>query len=189
MEDIVIKKQQFDLEKKYHQAILKEDDENKRIKLYIEAYRAIYDFYKKYYPTKKSFGFIQRSLNIYKHLINGKVCVDYGCGTGISTIEMSKYAKFVYGIEVDDLVVAKDYKNNEKYKNIKFISNPSMDLPFENETIDFFYSTGVFEHLHPEDGLKHLKEVFRVLKSGGALVLCTPNKYYGPSDISKFFLR
>lgn len=189
MKDNGIKRNQFRLEKRFHKVIINETNANKRINLYSKAYNEIYRFYRKNYPAKKSFGFIPNSVSVYRYLIKSKVGVDYGCGTGISTIEISRYAKFVYGLETEEAIINKKYKDVKKYNNAKFIINSSMDLPFGNETIDFFYSTGVLEHLHPSDGLKHLGEVFRVLKKGGIYILITPNRYFGPSDVSKYFLK
>ena len=43
------------------------------------------------------------------------------------------------------------------------------------------------EHLHPEDAIDQLKNIYRTLKPGGRYLCVTPNKLYGPSDISGFF--
>jgi hypothetical protein len=43
------------------------------------------------------------------------------------------------------------------------------------------------EHLHPEDAEEQLRGIFASLAPGGAYVCVTPNRCYGPSDISRGF--
>jgi ubiquinone/menaquinone biosynthesis C-methylase UbiE len=58
-------------------------------------------------------------------------------------------------------------------------------LPFSRETFDLIYSIEVFEHLHrPYDVLE---ECYRVLKSGGYLIVSTPNILHLQSRLRFFF--
>ena len=43
------------------------------------------------------------------------------------------------------------------------------------------------EHLHPDDACNQLNNIYSVLKSGGKYICITPNSFYGPHDISKYF--
>jgi 2-polyprenyl-3-methyl-5-hydroxy-6-metoxy-1,4-benzoquinol methylase len=43
------------------------------------------------------------------------------------------------------------------------------------------------EHLHPDDLQDHLREVVELLNDDGVYVVVTPNRVYGPHDISKGF--
>lgn len=43
------------------------------------------------------------------------------------------------------------------------------------------------EHLHPDDALLQLQEVYRVLKPGGRYLCRTPSRVSGPHDVSMFF--
>jgi ubiquinone/menaquinone biosynthesis C-methylase UbiE len=57
-------------------------------------------------------------------------------------------------------------------------------IPFPDQTFDAVFSEYVFEHLeHP---LRALREIRRVLKSGGVLVVLTPN-YYSYKTIAARF--
>jgi SAM-dependent methyltransferase len=47
------------------------------------------------------------------------------------------------------------------------------ELPYQDESFDVVHANQVIEHLHNTDIL--LKEVYRVLKAGGYLVISTPN--------------
>lgn len=48
-------------------------------------------------------------------------------------------------------------------------------LPFDNESVDFIYSSHLMEHLRKDETEKVLKECLRVLKRGGVLRLSVPN--------------
>lgn len=60
-------------------------------------------------------------------------------------------------------------------------ANFNNSIPFRNDSIDAVYSHHVIEHLSSIEN--HLKEIFRILKPGGACRLGAPN---GDSAIKKF---
>ena len=60
-----------------------------------------------------------------------------------------------------------------------------IDLP--DRSVDLAYSCHFLEHLHPEDAPTHLSEILRVLVPGGVYVVVTPNRIWGPHDISRYF--
>lgn len=62
-------------------------------------------------------------------------------------------------------------------------------IPVPDNSISLAYSDQVMEHLHPDDAFDQLKDVHRVLISGGKYICITPNALTGPHDISKYFSR
>ncbi|MEO0291855.1 MAG: methyltransferase domain-containing protein, partial [candidate division WOR-3 bacterium] len=48
-------------------------------------------------------------------------------------------------------------------------------LPFKEEKFDVVTSLAVFEHIERDKLLKIIKEIKRILKKGGILILSTPN--------------
>lgn len=52
---------------------------------------------------------------------------------------------------------------------------------------DIVISNNVFEHLHPDDAMDHIKSVHRILKNEGQYILKTPHQFYGPHGIEKIF--
>ena len=64
-----------------------------------------------------------------------------------------------------------------------------MDLVslFESDSIDLAYSNQLMEHLHPEDAIEQVKDIYRILKKGGKYICITPNGINGPHDISRFY--
>jgi len=56
------------------------------------------------------------------------------------------------------------------------------------EKFDVVVSQQLFEHLHPDDASNHLRAVRDLLHPGGRYFLETPNKHFGPHDVSRFFV-
>lgn len=48
-------------------------------------------------------------------------------------------------------------------------------VPFPDNSVDYAYSEHFLEHLFPEEGLKHLQEVHRVLRPGGRYRVVVPD--------------
>ena len=48
-------------------------------------------------------------------------------------------------------------------------------VPLDDNTVDAIYSSHVFEHIPYKDLLNVIKEIRRVLKPGGKLLVCVPN--------------
>lgn len=59
-------------------------------------------------------------------------------------------------------------------KHVDLVLDLRRLLPFKNESVAFCYSEHFFEHFYPEEGRKHLLEVYRVLKPGGIYRLVVP---------------
>lgn len=102
----------------------------------------------------------------------GHRVLDLGCGTGTMTIEVKKMhpGARVGGIDGDPkaLEIAKQKSATEKV-SIDFEERMSDDLGYENDSFDRVLSSLLFHHLGRENKLQTLREVFRVLKSGGEL--------------------
>ncbi len=109
-------------------------------------------------------------------LQDGQHILDAGCGDGFYLHMLSNLGKFdLTGIDYDKNALASAKKNLEG-KNIKLLQGSVMELPFKKNSFDGVIMTEVAEHL-PDD-LLGLKEIYRVLKPGGTLVLTVPNHNY-----------
>ncbi len=54
-------------------------------------------------------------------------------------------------------------------------------------SVDLAYSRDLVEHLHSDDMLEQTAAIARMLKPGGMYVCVTPNRLWGPHDISRHF--
>ncbi len=106
----------------------------------------------------------------YSHFINGKV-LDIGAG------EFSRYQNLFRYIEY----IKMDINDSS---NIDVVGSAD-DIPFPNNTFDSVICTQVFEHLkNPNTAAK---EIYRVLKNGGHLLITVPQTNELHEEPNDFF--
>jgi cyclopropane fatty-acyl-phospholipid synthase-like methyltransferase len=110
---------------------------------------------------------------------NDKIVLEIGCGSGYWTKFLCENAKEVFAI---DLIP----KPSLDYKNFNYIENENMQFncsSLEDNSIDFAFSFGVFCHLSLDACETYLKDVMRVLKTGGTAIFM----YSDDNGLKKFF--
>lgn len=73
----------------------------------------------------------------------------------------------------------------KRYFNLPFIRGDAYNLPFRNESFDEVILEEIIEHF--EDQKQVIEEILRILRSGGQVILSTPNKHLFSAYI--FLLR
>jgi 2-polyprenyl-3-methyl-5-hydroxy-6-metoxy-1,4-benzoquinol methylase len=106
--------------------------------------------------------------------------LDVGCGDGEALEILSDLKWKVQGVELDPQGVAAS-----RLRNLDVRQGTLGDAAFPSGSFDALTSSHVIEHLH--DPVAFISESHRVLKTGGTLILVTPNARawthtrYGPS--------
>lgn len=126
-------------------------------------------------------------LNHYSINLKDKKILDFGCGSGASSVILGKLgAEKVVGVDVNEelLSIAKlrsrDYGFDDKIE-FKLLSKTEK-LPFEDKVFEIVVCNGVIEHIYPRERRNWIKECWRVLApEGNLMVLETPNKWW-PKD-------
>ncbi|MFZ2621022.1 MAG: class I SAM-dependent methyltransferase [Minisyncoccia bacterium] len=133
-------------------------------------------FYKNYFKIEKEHwlmrvrrAIVVDSLATYltKKPKNTKL-LDFGCGSGIFVEELSKTGFDTHGLDISAEAVR--FGELQGIKNLGVIDSHKID--FSDNTFDVVLTLDVLEHL--EDESWALKEIERVLKSGGIFVIMVP---------------
>lgn len=102
--------------------------------------------------------------------------LDLGCGTGTDMIKAAKIVRTAIGIDIDkrSLEIAQKLAKKAKQNNVKFLHvDLNKKLPFKDNSFHKIICSDVLEHLKRRDIA--LKEIVRLLKSNGVLLLVTDN--------------
>jgi ubiquinone/menaquinone biosynthesis C-methylase UbiE len=124
--------------------------------------------YEKYYAGRKFYDSHYRDL-IRKYLRPGERLLDAGCGRYMKFCKEFAGAAEVVGIDLERVLETDN-------KTAPFgVRGDLGHLPFPSEHFDIVISRSVIEHL--PDPEQVFREFYRVLRSGGRVVIVTPNKY------------
>jgi SAM-dependent methyltransferase len=93
--------------------------------------------------------------------------LDAGCGTGSNIIFFNQYGK-TYGADISP--VATKFCRMRGIKNVT--TSDVSKLPYKDSSFDLVSCMDVLEHIENED--KAIREIFRVLKPGGEVLLTVP---------------
>ncbi len=98
--------------------------------------------------------------------------LDIGSGNAAFLSSLLQKTKHLYGYDVSQAVIARAKKN---YPKITFTyGKPGKKLPYENNFFDVVVLFHVLEHVASEEVL--VKEIKRILKKDGLLLLASPYK-------------
>lgn len=112
---------------------------------------------------------------------NSSSILDLGCGDGTRLNLLAESNKTAVGIDLSQTAIK---MARSSYPNLRFLKADLERIPLEDESFDLIYSAFVLEHL--SNSKQVIKEVIRVLKKDGFLVLIAPN-YGAPNRASPPF--
>lgn len=98
--------------------------------------------------------------------------LDAGCGRGLYTPHLGLIAKNVDAIDINASHVAAQIRRQNR-SNITAHNGSVTQLPFADETFDFVLFSEVMEHIEDDRGA--LKQIVRVMKTGGKLLISVPH--------------
>lgn len=116
-------------------------------------------------------------------IVKGKNVLDIACGEGYGANLLSEFANKVTAVDINKETVEKaalKYKN----KNLEFITGSATSLSLPDHSVDIVVSFETLEHLSEHDLM--LRELKRVLRPDGILIISTPDKLnYADRNILK----
>jgi SAM-dependent methyltransferase len=118
-------------------------------------------------------GNIREALRPHVSLDTGSRVLDFGCGCGRVLVYFQDAVRCnMIGSDIDGEAIAWCKENLSDFG--AFIRNDAEpSLPLAESSLDFVYSISVFTHLPEKMQFRWLKELHRVVKPGGLLLLTT----------------
>lgn len=111
--------------------------------------------------------------NAIIQLVENKVVLDIACGEGYGTDLLSTKAKHIYGVDISSESVEHAKKKYLK-NNMEFRQGSTSEIPMENNSVDCVISFETIEHHDEHEQM--MKEIKRVLKPDGLLIISSPDK-------------
>lgn len=111
--------------------------------------------------------------------------LELGPGDCSLAFEVATHVRHVYAVDVSPELT----RSATTPKNFTLTISDGCTIPLPANSVDFAYSNQLMEHLHPDDALEQLHDIYRVLVSGGMYLCVTPNRLSGPHDVSRHFDR
>jgi len=103
-----------------------------------------------------------------------KRILDLACGTGVYTHSLYQKSKNTIGVDISPWAIK---KAKENFKHIPFYVMDAEKTKFEDNYFDIIVSTGLIQYIN--DPKLAVKEIYRILKPGGMIIVEAPWKY-GP---------
>lgn len=100
------------------------------------------------------------------------IVADIGCGPGVFTRYLSARARQVLSADIDLESLKRVKARHQKLENTSFLTVDADRLPFPDECLNTLLLLEVLEHL--TDDAAALREMCRVLRPGGKIVLSVP---------------
>lgn len=154
--------------------------------LYDELFRRV-----PHHPQLMRTSFLQDSIkrissevrDLRPFLSRDSTFLEIGPGDCALSLEVARLVKKVYAVDVSEEIT----KGLLLPKNFELILSDGRGFPVSANTVDVAYSNQLMEHLHPDDALEQLQNIYEALAPGGIYICITPNRLSGPHDVSKYF--
>lgn len=130
------------------------------------------------YYSKKALNYNTSKPRLSKILelaksIDARTILDIGCATGYIGHKLKTKKNQVVGVDISKAAI----KEAKKVLDKGFVVDIENEkLPFKNDYFDLIICSEVIEHIFNIESF--LKEIKRVLKKGGSLIITTPNFLY-----------
>lgn len=175
-------KEAFDLEYRFHQAILAEADSEIRRRMYAEIYAKVLPIYARNRSGAAVAVDKQPIVRRFRRELIGRSILDVGCGDGafLKTVAVSVDTGPLIGIDIAA------QQTSATHLPIRFLRRDIICFRLDRP-VDVVFSDNVMEHIAPADISAHMASVWHALKPGGLLILIMPNRLFGPGDVSRIF--
>lgn len=182
-------KKHYELEKKLAKQLLsanKEQRKNLYTSLYNELFQKIPEhpqLQQKNNANASTQAVARKMRLVNQYLKPDSIFMELGPGDCQLSLTIAKQVKQVYAIDVSSEIV----EHIDTVKNFDVIISDGCMIPVPENTVTVAYSNQLMEHLHPDDALEQLQNIYQALAVQGYYICITPNRLCGPHDVSQYF--
>lgn len=127
---------------------------------------------------------INRQMKILSRFLSPDITfLELGAGDCELSFSVAKMGAKVYAVDVSEQIT----NTTHRPTNFHMIISDGITIDVTPQSIDLAYSCHLMEHLHPDDVIQQLKNVYTALAPGGIYVCITPHRFNGPHDVSRLF--
>jgi SAM-dependent methyltransferase len=109
--------------------------------------------------------------------------LEVGAGDCLVTFALAGFVRKAIAVEVSETMAGAP----NTPQNFELIISDGVSIPVPDGSVDVVYSQQLMEHLHPDDALDQLRNIYTALAPGGRYFCVTPNRLTGPHDISRHY--
>jgi SAM-dependent methyltransferase len=154
--------------------------------LYDELFRRVphhSQLTRKFSPEDSAWVVRQRMQLLGSFLKPDFTFLEIGPGDCSLSFEVARHVQKVYAVDVSNEIT----KGLTFPPNFELVISDGCGIPVPENSVDIAYSHQLMEHLHPDDAIEQLHNIYKALAPGGMYICITPNRLSGPHDISKYF--
>jgi SAM-dependent methyltransferase len=162
---------------------------SERLGLYGEVYDELYrrvpnhpQLTRKVSEAERRAGVSDRLALLRRFIDPQTVFLEIGAGDGSLTLEVARHARKCYALDV-----SREILSGVQHERVQTVLSDGCSVPVPANSVTLAYSFQVMEHIHPDDALEQLRNLFAVIAPDGSYVCVTPNRLNGPHDVSKFY--
>ncbi|GAA3255132.1 class I SAM-dependent methyltransferase [Nonomuraea helvata] len=103
--------------------------------------------------------------------------LDFGCGAGRLTNALAKHFSEVVGVDISEPMLQEARRLDRSGGRVRFVHRTAPNLAcFDNDSYDLVYTDRVLQHLPPDLARDYLRELLRIARPDGAVVVGIPDK-------------
>lgn len=108
-----------------------------------------------------------------KYVKETDIVLDIGCGTGITTIELTNYVKEIHALDLSGnmLKIAKEKAISKGINNISFHQKSIFNQEFQNQNYDVIIAFNVLCYI--QEDVNFIYRIYDLLKDGGLFISVT----------------
>jgi SAM-dependent methyltransferase len=126
----------------------------------------------------------EKHIQMLRRFLNDEVMfLEIGAGDCALSFGVAGFVKQVFAVDVSKEIT----KSSTTPANFHLVLSDGCSIPVPKESINVAYSNQLMDHLHPDDALEQLQNIFTALAPGGIYLCIVPNRLNGPHDISMYF--